>query len=303
MILIDGEEILTTLEGISWSGAKDICTRTLTFSLLYNPLKDDIPSYKFSVGSKVEFIENDKTRFLGYIETMPYSTDSDTISLTCQDLTTRLIRSTFIGRMRGTLTEIANNICGIFGIKNGIKSNSRHNNNIVSEGDMSYYEVLRLACDAVYDRYALYMEGDTLKIASQDVIDTFEIGYNIRSSSFSQSISNMVNKVLIINNEGKVLQAVENKEDIQKFGLFQSTYNYNKDCKNNIDEAKKSLKSVENQGEITCDNNNECISGRFIKINEPVNGFKGIFEIISDNHTIGTNDSSMTLEVEYVKGG
>lgn len=303
MILIDGEEILTTIEGLNWSGAKDICTRTLSFSLLYNPLKKDIPSYKFGVGSKVEFIDNEKTRFLGYIETMPYNTDSDIISLTCQDLTTRLIRSTFIGRMRGTLNEIANNICGIFGIKNGINSDSRHNNNIVSEGDMSYYEVLRLACDAVYDRYTLYMDGDTLKIASQDVVDTFEIGYNIRSSSFSQSISNMVNKVLIIDNEGKVLQAVGNTEDIQKYGLFQSTYNYNKDCKNNIDEAKKVLKSVENQGEITCNNNNECISGRFIKINEPVNNFKGIFEIISDNHTIGTNDSSMTLEVEYVKGG
>ena len=33
-----------------------------------------------------------------------------------------------------------------------------------------------------------------------------------------------------------------------------------------------------------------------------VNGFEGIFEITSDNHTIGYN-AEMTLEVDYVRAG
>lgn len=302
MILIDGEEILTVIEGINWSGARDICTRTLSFSFLYNPLKKDIPVYKMRVGSKVEWREEDKTQFLGYIESMPYSTDEDSINLTCQDLSTRLIRSTFVGRMKGTLTEIANKICSMFGIKNGIKSNSKHIHNIVSEGDLTYYDVLKIACDSTFDDYTLYMNGDTLSLTGDEVIDTFEIGYNIRSSSFSQSISEMVNKVLIISNEGKVLKSVENTKDIKNFGLFQATYNYNKDIKNNVAEAQKLLMGVKNEGSIVCDNNNACISGKLIRINEPVNNFKGIFRIESDNHSIGT-DSNMTLEVKYVKAG
>lgn len=299
MILIDGVEIKTILDGMTWSGARDICTRQLVFSFLCNPLKKDIPIYKVNVGSKVEWIENGTTRFLGYVEEMPYNTDDDTITLTCQDLTTRLIRSTFIGRMKGTLTELANNICGSFGIKNGIESDSTHIHNIVSEGDLTYYDVLSIACQSVFDRFTLYMDGDTLKLTDTTTVNKFEIGLNIRSSSFRQSISDMINRVLIIDNNGAILQAVENTEDIQKYGLFQSTYNYNKDSKNNLAEAQKVLKGIKNEGSIVVNNDNNCISGRRIEIFEPVNNLNGIFEIQTDNHTIGV-DNVMTLEVEYV---
>lgn len=303
MILIDGVEIKTVLDGVQWSGAKDIVTRQLSFSFLFNPLKKDIPFYKVSVGSRVEWKENDKTLFLGYVEEMPYNTDDDTITLTCQDLMTRLVRSTFIGRMKGTLNELANNICGTFGIKNGLNVNNTHVHNIVSTGDFTYYDVLKTACDTVFDRYTLYMNGDTLSLATDDVKDTFQIGYNIRSSSFKQSMADMVTRVIIIDNEGKVLDAVEDTGNLQRFGLFQTTYNYSTDVKNNLAEAKKMLKGVTNEGSIVVNNNNDCIAGSLIKIIEPVNNFNGIFEIQTDNHTINTNNSEMTLEVKYVRAG
>lgn len=303
MILIDGVEIKTVLDGVQWSGAKDIVTRQLSFSFLFNPLKKDIPFYKVSVGSRVEWKENDKTLFLGYVEEMPYNTDEDTITLTCQDLMTRLVRSTFIGRMKGTLNEVANNICGTFGIKNGLNVNNTHVHNIVSTGDLTYYDVLKTACDTVFDRYTLYMNGDTLSLATDDVKDTFQIGYNIRSSSFKQSMADMVTRVIIIDNEGKVLDAVEDTENLQRYGLFQATYNYSTDVKNNLAEAKKMLKGVSNEGSIVVNNNNDCIAGSLVKIIEPVNGFNGIFEIQTDNHTINTNNSEMTLEVKYVRAG
>lgn len=302
MILIDGVEILTIQDGIQWGGAKDLVTRTLDFSFLYNPLKDDIPKYKASVNSKVEWIENGKTLFLGYIETLPYNTDEDTISVSCVDLASRLVRSKFVGRMRGTLTQLANKICGSFNIKSGVKSDSTHVHNIVSDGDLSYYDVLKTACDVMFERYTLYMDGDTLKLATHEVQNTFEIYKNIRSSNFKQSMSDMVTRVLVIDSDGNLLNAVEDKENLSKFGLFQEVYNYNKDAKNNLAEAKKLLKGVENEATIVCDNDNNCISGRFIKIIEPVNNFQGVFEIQTDNHTIGL-DSSMELEVKYVTGG
>lgn len=302
MILIDGVEILTVLDGFSWSGARDICTRQLSFSFLYNPLKKDVPQYKVKVGSKVEWKEENKTLFLGYVEEMPYNTDDDTITLTCQDLMTRLVRSTFIGRMKGTLNDIANNICSTFNIKNGIETNNTHVHNIVSTGDLTYYDVLKIACDTVFDRYTLYMDGDTIKITDKNIVDSYSIGYNIRSSNFRQSIADMVTRVIIIDNEGKVLDAVENTENLQEFGLFQATYNYNTDIKNNKAEAQKMLKGITNEGSIIVNNNNDCIAGRQIKINEPINNLVGIFEIQTDSHTIG-KDSVMTLEVEYVGAG
>jgi hypothetical protein len=216
----------------------------------------------------------------------------------------RLVRSKFIGRMQGTLVELANNICGAFGIKNGIESDNTHVHNIVSTGDLTYYEVLTVACDSMFDRYTLYLDGDTLKLLTeeQEPINNFDIGVNIRASQFKQSISDMVTRVLVIDNEGKVLDAVEDTENLQKYGLFQETYNYSEDSKNNLADARKLLQGVKNEGTILCNNDNACISGKYIKINEPVNGFKGIFEITSDNHII-SNNSEMTLEVEYVRAG
>lgn len=303
MILIDGVEIKTVQEDFTWSGAKDQCTRTLDFSFLCNPLKSDIPKYKVNVGSKVEWIEGDKTLFFGYVETLPYNTDNDTISVTCQDLTTRLVRSKFIGRMKGTLNELANNICGAFGIENGINTDNTHIHNIVSNGDMTYYDVLKTACNVMFSRYTLYMDGNKLTLLTGDdltPIKDFEIYKNIRSSQFKQDMGEMVNKVLIIDNNGKVLQAIEDTESIQKYGLFQETYNWNKDSKDNLADASKLIKGVQNEGSIVCDNDNNCTSGKFITIVEPVNGFNGVFEIITDNHTIG-NGSAMELEVKYVK--
>ena len=303
MIKIDDVEILTVLEDMTWSGATDICTRNLTFSILYNPLKKDIPKYKVRVGSKVEWIEGNKTLFLGYVEQMPYNTDDDTMTLSCQDFMARLARSTFVGRMKGTLTQLANKICATFGLKNGIQSNSKHIHNIVSEGDLTYFDVLRTACNSVYPTGVLYLDKDTLKITDDTIVNTFEIGYNIRSSYFTQSMADMVNKVLIISNEGKVLKSLEDTQSIRQFGLFQATYNYNKECKNNIAEAQKLMKGVQNEGEITVNNDNNCISGRLIKIYEPVNNLNGIFKIVTDSHTIGTNDSYMVLGVKYVTNG
>lgn len=302
MILINGIEILTIIDdSLTWEGAKDTVTRTLSFSFLYNPQVEDMPRYNCKIGDKVEWIEDNKTLFFGYIDSMDYSTDEDTIPVTCYDYACRLAKSKFVGRMRGTLNELANNICGSFGIKNGINVDNSHAHNIVSDGDLSYFEVLKTACDTMYERYTLYMDADTLKLAEHNVIDEFVIGENIRSSSFSQSMTDMVTKVLVIDNDGKILNSVVDKENLEKFGLFQETYNYNKDVKNNLAEAKKLLKGVENKATIVTDNNNKCISGRFIKVFEPVNAFEGVFEIQTDNHVLGT-DNVMTLEIKLVEG-
>lgn len=301
MILINGVEILTIEDdSITWEGAKDTVTRTLSFSFLYNPQVEDMPRYQCKVNDKVEWIEDNKTLFLGFVVETSYSTDSDSMSVSCQDNASRLARSKFVGRMRGTLNELANNICGSFGIKNGINVDNTHKHNIVSDGDLTYYDILKTACDAMFERYTLYMNGDTLKLAEHNTVAEFTIGQNIRSSNFSQSISDMVTKVLVIDNDGNLLNSVEDKENLQKFGLFQETYNYNKDVTNNLAEAKKLLKGVENEATIVVNNDNKCISGRFIKIYEPINNFEGVFEIQTDNHVIGT-DNVMTLEIKLVE--
>lgn len=301
MILIDGVEIKTIEDGLTFNGAKDTVTRSLSFSFLYNPMREDIPKYKVAINSKVEWIEENKTLFLGFVESLDYSTDNDNISVNCVDFASRLMRSKSVGRFYGTFTELANKICASFNIKNGISDSTTQKHNIVSTGDKTYYEILQTACKTLYDSFTLYMDSDTLKLQlpTKEPIATFEIGKNIRASSFSQSMSEMVNKIIMIDNDGNLYGSVENKADLAKYGLFQDVYNYNTDISNNVEEARKQLKSVENNGSIVANNDNNCISGQYIKVIEPINGFEGIFEILTDSHTIGS-DSVMTLELNNV---
>lgn len=300
MIKINDQIIEVVQDGVTWQGAKDTVARTLTFSVVYQPLDENFPKYKIKIGDKVAYIENNKTYFYGYIESISYATDNGTLEISCCDIMKRLLNSKCVGRFRGTLKQLADKICGLFYLKNGITSNNTHVHNIVSTGDMSYYEILKNACDIMFERYTLYLDGLTLKLAEHNSFATFTIGQNIRSSSFSQDMSEVVNKVLIIDSKGKLLSSVQDTASINQFGLFQTVYTYDKDSKNNLVDAKKELKTIKNEGSIVVNNDNNCISGRFIKVYEPMNNFNGLFEIVSDSHTIA-NDSVMTLGIELVE--
>ena len=300
MIKINEQIIEMVEDGISWGGSKDTVSRTLNFSVVYQPMDKTLPAYKMKKGDKVYYSEDNKNFFYGYIERIDYSTDAGILNVSCTDLMKRLLKSKCTGRFRGTLVQLANNICGSFGLKNGIESDSQHIHNIVSTGDMSYYDILKTACDVMFERYCLYLDGLTLKLANHDVINTFEIGKNIRSSTFSQSMTDIVNKVLIIDNKGNLINTVQNSESINQYGLFQDVYTYDKDSRNNLADAALLLTDGENESSIVVDNDNNCISGRYVRVYEPINNFKGIFEIVTDEHTIGA-DSSMSLQLEFVR--
>lgn len=300
MIKINEQIIEMVEDGISWGGSKDTVSRTLNFSVVYQPMDKTLPAYKMKKGDKVYYSEDNKNFFYGYIERIDYSTDAGILNVSCTDLMKRLLKSKCTGRFRGTLVQLANNICGSFGLKNGIENDSQHIHNIVSTGDMSYYDILKTACDVMFERYCLYLDGLTLKLANHDVINTFEIGKNIRSSTFSQSMTDIVNKVLIIDNKGNLINTVQNSESINQYGLFQDVYTYDKDSRNNLADAALLLTDGENESSIVVDNDNNCISGRYVRVYEPINNFKGIFEIVTDEHTIGA-DSSMSLQLEFVR--
>lgn len=175
-----------------------------------------------------------------------------------------------------------------------------HIHNIVSTGERTYYNALYTACESMFDSFNLYLDGITLKLSEHEIQNTFKIGQNIRSSSFKYDLSNIVTKVLIIDNDGNLVQPIPDNELIDKYGLFQEVYNYNKDIKNNVAEAKNLITGPRKEAIITCDNDNNCINGRFIEIIEPVNNYIGLFEILDDSHII-SSDSSMTLQIIQVE--
>lgn len=304
MIKINDIEILTVLDGVRWSGSKDTAGRTLEFQFLYNPRKNDIQKYKVACGDKVTFEESDKILFEGYIEKHIYDTDNDTIYVICRDLISYLKRSIFVGRAHGTLTELAKIICDTFEIKSEIESDDPQIFSFVGDGKRSYFDVIFEACQKVYKECYLYIENNTLKVEILQINDTNKItatlvvGNNIRQSVFSQDISELVTSICVLGNKNQKKQVITDLELKKKFGLFQSIYNYNIDDKSKLPTQDELKNGIKNEAKVIANNDNNCITGKFVHIEEPYNNFIGKFKIISDEHITGA-DSYMTLDLEY----
>ena len=114
---------------------------------------------------------------------------------------------------------------------------------------------------------------------------------DIKSSKYGEDIEKMVNQIVIYKTEKEkqqIVDKVENKEDKEKYGLFQKVMQYDKD-RDNISNAKEMLKSVEKTGNITCLGNVLIQSGYSIGIHEPHTNLVGSFLVKNDTH-IWEND-------------
>ena len=110
---------------------------------------------------------------------------------------------------------------------------------------------------------------------------------DIKKSKYGEDIEQMVNQIVIYKTEKEkqqIVDKVENKEDKEKYGLFQKVMQYDKD-RDNISNAKEMLKSVEKTGNISCLGNVLIQSGYSIGIHEPHTNLVGSFLVKNDTHT------------------
>ena len=124
---------------------------------------------------------------------------------------------------------------------------------------------------------------------------------NISTSSYEESIENMINQIVIYkveNEKQQILNKVENAEDKKKFGLFQQVMQYEKDV-DNIANAKDMLKSVEKSSRLHCLGNVLIQAGYNIGIQEPHTGLVGDFLVKSDTHVFEGETHYCNIELAF----
>lgn len=124
---------------------------------------------------------------------------------------------------------------------------------------------------------------------------------NISTSSYEESIENMINQIVIYkveNEKQQILNKVENAEDKKKFGLFQQVMQYEKDV-DNIANAKDMLKSVEKSARLYCLGNILIQAGYNIGIEEPHTGLIGSFLVKSDMHIFEGETHFCNIELTF----
>ena len=119
-------------------------------------------------------------------------------------------------------------------------------------------------------KYMVYSKGDKFCASEKGIVKlklAFEEGKNILSSNFKESVSNMVNKVLIVDENGNKVSEVKNDDWLKTYGLFQEVYKKQEDKDVNA-EAKAMLNGVEQTCSLTGFGDTTCITGYGVQVKD-----------------------------------
>lgn len=111
-------------------------------------------------------------------------------------------------------------------------------------------------------------------------------GFNLMSTSTSESISNMINQVTIYNDNDKLVKTLKEQSLINAYGLLQSYIKQGKK-EDATGKAKKLIEDNRVDQKITVENlgNIGHITGNTVVVKESVTGVYGLFFIDNDIHT------------------
>ena len=297
-------DITNLLESITWSGDYKSCARKLEFSLIQSATDINIPKIDIPLMSLISFYNDDTELFRGFVYEREKSSDN-TISFLCYDYCAKLNdikvsynikNETASSIYNKFLTEYKLNKGDIVGASTPIKK--------VFLGTTAYDMIMTAYTEEAKKtgkKYMVYTKGDKFYSSEKGNIKlklAFEEGKNILSSNFKESVSDMVNKVIIVDENGNKKSEVKNDDWLNTYGLFQEVYKQeeNKDANS---EAKAMLNGITQSCSLTGFGDTTCITGYGVQVKDNYTGLVGLFYIDSDSHSWSGGEYTIDLELNF----
>ena len=282
---------------ITWSGNYKACSRKLEFNIIDAGVDIELSSY-------ILLYENDLELFRGYVFEREKSSDG-TFSFTCFDCAEKLNKIKVAYNIKNqTASEISNMILREIGFEIGSIAKSSVNVNKVFIG-VSIYDVLMTAYTYQHREdsksYMIYADKGKICTSEKGVVKLkvkFEEGKNIEHSSFKESIANMVNCVVIVDEKGEKISEVIDNDMLKTHGLFQEIYKA-EEKKDSISEAKAMLKGVEQTCSLSGFGDTTCKTGYGVEIKDSTTGLVGLFYIDADTHTWEAGEYKIDLDLNF----
>jgi hypothetical protein len=144
------------------------------------------------------------------------------------------------------------------------------------------------------------MKGNKLSVIEKGLDSgvTLTQGVSIINATYSDTTDNMVNRVVIYNDTKKKKGTVQNKNNTEKYGVFQVAYTQ-EDGKNAKKEANALLVGITKEASIEAIGNIDAVSGKSLQIKDTSTGLTGTFYITSDSHTFENGVHTMSLGIEW----
>ena len=297
-------DITNLLKSITWSGDYKSCARKLEFSLINSPTDINIPKIDIPLMSMILFYEGNTELFRGFVYEREKSSDNS-ISFLCYDYCAKLNdikvsynikNETASSIYNKFLTEYKLNKGDIVGASTPIKK--------VFLGATAYDMIMSAYTEEAKKtgkKYMVYTKGDKFYSSEKGNIKlklAFEEGKNILSSNFKESVSDMVNKVIIVDENGNKKSEVKNDDWLNTYGLFQEVYKQEENKDANA-EAKAMLNGIEQSCSLSGFGDTTCVTGYGVQIKDNASGLIGLFYIDSDTHTWEGGSYAIDLELNF----
>ena len=297
-------DITNLLIDVTWSGDYKSCARKLEFSLISSPMDKNIPKVDIPLMSMILFYEDDKELFRGFVYEREKSSDNS-MNFLCYDYCAKLndIKVSYNIKNQ-TASSIYNKALSEYGLNKGDIVGASVPIKKVFLGTTIYDMVMTAYTEEAKKtgkKYMLYSKGDKFCSSEKGNVKlklSFEEGKNILSSNFKESVSKMVNKVLIVDDNGSKVSEVKNDEWLKTYGLFQDVYKKQEDKDSNA-EAKAMLSGIEQSCSLSGFGDTTCITGHGVQVKDTHTGLVGLFYIDSDTHTWEGGNYTIDLELNF----
>lgn len=306
---VDTIDITEAVGSVSWGGSVSQAARTAEITVLNAPDDRNIEKLNLNIGAgdTIKLYENNENIFIGVVQTAEKLSQNGTVTYSCMDLLSHLLKSTGVYNFKNTTAEdITRKVCADFAIETGdIAASKAPIKKLIIDGSTIYDIIMQAYTKASKQTGNLYicrMNGSKLSVEVKGTeLESFILAeeYNITNSTYQETIENMVNVVKIYNEKGKQIGEVKQDEWIQKYGIYQQIYKKEKGI-NEATAAKNMFVGIEKK--VSLDGLNgvmNCIAGNAVEVQDKAAGLNGLFWIDADTHTWENGTHIMSLDLNF----
>lgn len=301
-----GKDISNLVGRVVWSGSRLQVARKMVFTYVQDAMDPNTPNYPINNGETVRgYDEQNNLMFIGNVYCVEKDTSSSMTTITAYDHLYVLTKSKTTRKFVDmTADAITTSICKELGVKPGKLAAPGVNTSFIAEKKTGYQIIMMAYTEAskkTGKKYHPIMNGDALDVVERGTMTAeFEANdsLNTENSKFKESIENIVNQVMVVDEQGNMSYYQKDDDSIKKYSMFQDVYKLSpKD--DNPSAIKKILEKSKPDRSGTWD-----VLGNY-KVRAPysikvVDGlFTGKFWIKSDSHTFENGIHQMKLEAEF----
>lgn len=308
-------DITPFCKSVSISGDKEQCSRRLEVSLLYSIFDRNHETTQINPGTKVWVILNGEKIFSGIVFDRSLSSSNQEIQFTAFDYLIYLLQNTVTYNFnKMPASKAVEKIIKDLGISfNRIPNINIPITRLIS--DQSAYEAIIGIYTEIYKqngkKYMLVADDTKISVIEKGVVVTDFVIKSTRTDSetntvlgleYKDTMSNMINRVMIYDDNGKFIGKVEDSKLFSYYGILQRTFQ-KEEGKSPYSMAKTMLHGIDRDISIESIGNWSCRTGYGVntKIFYLDNLQTNILYIDADTHTweVATGKYTMNLTLNY----